>query len=52
MESKIVGYGSLEDAYITSRYIGRDYSRKEVERLRETVEEIRNVVGRILSERG
>ncbi|HWQ18040.1 MAG TPA: HEPN domain-containing protein [Sulfolobales archaeon] len=46
-----VELGSLEDAYITSRYIGRDYSREEVERLRETVEEIRNVVGRILGKR-
>ncbi|MEM2204580.1 MAG: hypothetical protein QXI22_09535 [Sulfolobales archaeon] len=26
-----VELGSLEDAYITSRYIGRDYSREEVE---------------------
>ncbi len=43
-----VELGSLEDAYITSRYVARTYTAGEVERLKNTVEEIRNVVGRIL----
>lgn len=43
-----VEIGSLEDAYITSRYISRNYSREEVEKLRNVVEEIKNVIGRIL----
>ncbi|MFN3621269.1 MAG: HEPN domain-containing protein, partial [Nitrososphaerales archaeon] len=47
-----VEIGSLEDAYITSRYIPRDYSREEVKKLREIVEEVKNVVGRILDKRG
>ncbi len=43
-----VEIGSLEDAYITSRHISRDYSREEIEKLKEIVEEVKNVVGRIL----
>ncbi|MEM3831714.1 MAG: HEPN domain-containing protein [Sulfolobales archaeon] len=46
-----VEIGSLEDAYITSRYTGRDYSREEIERLKETVEEIMNVIRGILDKR-
>lgn len=34
----------LEDAYITSRYITRGFSRKEVERLATAVKEIIRVV--------
>ncbi|BAJ50827.1 HEPN domain-containing protein [Candidatus Caldarchaeum subterraneum] len=43
-----VELGSLEDAYITSRYVTRTYAAVEVEKLKNTVEEVRNVVGRIL----
>jgi len=32
--------GILEDAYITSRYIAREFRRGEVERLRVMVEEV------------
>ncbi|MEM4749929.1 MAG: HEPN domain-containing protein [Sulfolobales archaeon] len=46
-----VEIGSLEDAYITSRYTGRDYSREEIERLKETVEEIMYVIRGILDKR-
>ena len=35
---------SLEDAYITSRYIPREFRREEVLRLRNLVEEIMGVV--------
>ena len=37
--------GVLEDAYITSRYIPREYTREDYERLREAVEEIINGLG-------
>ena len=43
-----VELGSLEDAYITSRYVARSYSREEVKRLKSTVEEIKSVVKGIL----
>lgn len=36
--------GSLEDAYITSRYIAREYTLEEVRRLKGVVEEVMNVV--------
>jgi len=39
-----VELGSLEDAYITSRYVAREYSLEEVERLRKVVEEVKHVV--------
>ena len=44
-----VELGSLEDAYITSRYIYRDYSKEETERLKETVKVIINEVKQIFS---
>ncbi len=37
--------GTLEDAYITSRYIPREYSKEDYERVREAVEEIVNELG-------
>jgi len=40
-----VELGSLEDAYITSRYVARDYSPEEVERLKGVVEEVMRAVG-------
>jgi len=40
-----VELGALEDAYISSRYVGREYTREEVERLRRVVEEVERVVG-------
>ncbi len=44
-----VELGALEDAYIMSRYVARDYNRKEVERFKEVVEEIMKVVGEVVS---
>ena len=35
-----VELGALEDAYITSRYVIRDYSREEVLRLKNVVDEV------------
>ena len=32
--------GALEDAYITSRYVARDYNREEVERFKRVVREV------------
>jgi len=40
-----VELGALEDAYISSRYVGRECTREEVERLRRVVEEVERVVG-------
>lgn len=40
-----VELGSLEDAYITSRYVARNYSWEEVERLKSAVKEVMDVVG-------
>lgn len=39
-----VELGSIEDAYITARYVAREYGREEVEKLRRVVEEIVNAV--------
>jgi len=39
-----VELGSLEDAYITSRYVAREYSEEEVRRLQKTVERVMEVV--------
>ena len=44
-----VELGALEDAYITSRYIARSYSREETERLKRVVEEVIHVVGRAIN---
>jgi len=43
-----VELGALEDAYITSRYVSRDYTREEAERLRRVVEEVMKVVGEVV----
>jgi len=43
-----VELGSLEDAYITSRYVVRDYSPEEVERLKGVVEAVKNVVKEVI----
>ena len=40
--------GSLEDAYITSRYVVRDYSPEETERLKEVVKIVRDVVRKVI----
>jgi len=40
-----VELGALEDAYISSRYVAREYTKEEVERLRGVVEEVMRVVG-------
>jgi len=39
-----VELGSLEDAYITSRYVSRSYSLEEIKRLRETVDRVINII--------
>jgi len=38
---------SIEDAYITSRYIPREFRREEVLRLKRVVEEVVHVVSQI-----
>jgi len=40
LENFLLELGVLEDAYITSRYIMREFSRQEVERLAKSVKEI------------
>ena len=40
--------GALEDAYITSRYVARDYNREEVERFKRVVEEVMGVVREVI----
>ena len=47
----IVELGALEDAYITSRYVPREYTREEFERLRKTVDEVFNIVGGVAGRR-
>ena len=42
-----VELASLEDAYITSRYVAREFRLEEVKRLKEVVEEVKEVVGGI-----
>ena len=44
--------GVLEDAYITSRYIARDYSEEEARRLYGVVKEVMRVVGGVTSRGG
>jgi len=36
----LFGLGMLEDAYITFRYVMREFRKEEVERLRRVVEEV------------
>ncbi|MCD6084597.1 MAG: HEPN domain-containing protein [Desulfurococcales archaeon] len=40
--------GVLEDAYIMSRYVARDYTYEEVERLKKVVKEVMRVVGEVI----
>lgn len=47
-----VELGALEDAYISSRYVAREYTEEEVERLRGVVEEVMRVVGETSCGRG
>lgn len=44
LSKRSVELGSLEDAYITSRYIAREYSFDEVKRLKDVVDEVISVV--------
>ena len=44
--------GVLEDAYITSRYIAREYSEEEARRLYHVVREVMRVVGGVTSRGG
>ena len=37
----------LEDAYITARYVPKEFRREEVERLKRAVDEVLEVVGRV-----
>ena len=43
----ILELGLLEDAYIASRYVIRDYGRDEVLKLKRAVQEVMNAVRRI-----
>jgi len=43
----ILELGLLEDAYIASRYVVRDYGRYEVLKLKKAVEEVMNAVRRV-----
>jgi len=45
-----VEIGALEDAYITSRYIARAYAPEEIMRLKRVVEELMNVIGKIVGQ--
>ncbi|MBD3205731.1 HEPN domain-containing protein [Candidatus Bathyarchaeota archaeon] len=44
LELYLIELGSLEDAYIASRYLLREYKREEAERLLEVVKEIRDAL--------
>ena len=45
LESYLLELGALEDAYITSRYVMREFNKKEAEKLILAVKEImKNVV--------
>lgn len=43
-----VELGSLEDAYITSRYFARSYTYEEIKRLKNVVERVRDVLERLV----
>ncbi|MGC8583897.1 MAG: HEPN domain-containing protein [Thermoproteus sp.] len=42
----------LEDAYITARYVPKEFTKEEVERLKKAVDEVKSVVGRAVDRRG
>lgn len=44
LENYLLELGILEDAYITSRYIMREFTKQEVERLAKAVKEIMKIV--------
>lgn len=46
-----VELGALEDAYISSRYVPRSYTKEEAERLKEVVKEVSEIVGKATSSR-
>ncbi|MGC9072334.1 MAG: HEPN domain-containing protein [Acidilobus sp.] len=39
----------LEDAYVTSRYVPRDFSKEEVMKLKDAVDEVMRVVGSLVA---
>ena len=41
--------GALEDAYVTSRYVAREYRSVEIEKLSKVVDEVIEVIGRVTS---
>jgi HEPN domain-containing protein len=45
LDKYLLEFGMLEDAYISSRYITREFRKEEVERLREAVEAVIGNVG-------
>ena len=47
IQEYILELGLLEDAYIASRYVVRDYGRDEVLKLKKAVEEVMNAVRRV-----
>ncbi len=44
LEKYLLELGMLEDAYITSRYVMREFTKKEVERLNSAVAEVMRIV--------
>lgn len=40
LEKHLLELGVLEDAYITSRYVMREYAKEEAEKLAKSVEEV------------
>jgi HEPN domain-containing protein len=49
MQKFLVELALLEDIYITSRYIPREYRKDEVLKIKETVDEVFMVVGKIVN---
>lgn len=49
MERYAVELSLLEDAYITARYVPKEFTRGEVERLLRVVEEVLGIVRRVIS---
>ncbi len=43
---KSLEFASLEDAYITARYFPRDFEKEEVEKLKNFLEEVENLIER------
>ncbi len=51
VEKNSIELGALEDAYISSRYIPREYHREEAVRLKKLVDEVMETVYRVIGER-